>query len=300
MLEGKMESFCREYILDYSPQRAALRAGYSKGSYGNQLLKRGDIMERIFTLQEELVKTSLLENKNRILREYWAMYERAIQAQPVTVWDKELKEYVPTGEYLSEEGATKAELGKLVLDSGAVTSVFGRAGSVSAHTGDYTYDMVGAAPAKHKAQHLSGEDAITLSDLGGASESHSHGNITADGKLGSFNGMIVTTGEGGVLEAKGKSTLGFEFSPQEVQITGAFTAENNKIYIGNGISSFNFTCDSAKIASCHGWITFGSTVGTVTLSGFDFIDDADEIENAERNSRWEFDLERGCLIIKKR
>ena len=27
------------------------------------------------------------------------MYERAVQAKPVTVWDKELKEYVETGEY---------------------------------------------------------------------------------------------------------------------------------------------------------------------------------------------------------
>ena len=27
------------------------------------------------------------------------MYERATQAKPVTVWDKELKEYVETGEY---------------------------------------------------------------------------------------------------------------------------------------------------------------------------------------------------------
>ena len=27
------------------------------------------------------------------------MYERAVQAKPVEIWDKELKEYVATGEY---------------------------------------------------------------------------------------------------------------------------------------------------------------------------------------------------------
>ncbi len=201
--------------------------------------------------------------------------------------------------YLLEEGATKEELGKLVLDTGAVTSVFGRAGDITAKVGDYTAEMVGAAPKNHKAQHISGDDAITLEDLGGAAQSHSHGGITADGKLGSFNGMIVTTGEGGILEAKGKASLGFQFAPEEVQINGAFTAQDNKIYIGNSISDFVFTCDSAKLASCHGWVTFG-TPGTITLTGFDFVDDSDEITSAVSGSRWEFDLERGCLIIKKR
>ena len=31
------------------------------------------------------------------------MYERAVQAKPVTVWDKELKEYVETGEYQCDD-----------------------------------------------------------------------------------------------------------------------------------------------------------------------------------------------------
>ncbi len=101
-LGGKMEKFCEEYISDYSASKAALRAGYSKSSaraYGYQLLKREDVLERICELQEEYIKNSLLDNKNRVLREFWEMYERATQAKPVTVWDKELKEYVETGEY---------------------------------------------------------------------------------------------------------------------------------------------------------------------------------------------------------
>ena len=101
-LGGKMERFCEEYIVDYNPIRAALRAGYSKTSartHSYQLLKREDVLERILEHQEKFIKNSLLDNKNRVLRELWEMYERAVQAKPVTVWDKELKEYVETGEY---------------------------------------------------------------------------------------------------------------------------------------------------------------------------------------------------------
>lgn len=101
-LEGKMEKFCEEYILDYNPMRAALRAGYSKSSaraYSYTLLKKEKVISRICELQEDYIRKGLFDNKNRVLRELWEMYERAVQAKPVTVWDKELKEYVETGEY---------------------------------------------------------------------------------------------------------------------------------------------------------------------------------------------------------
>ncbi len=101
-LGGKMERFCEEYIVDYDPIKAALRAGYSKTSaqtYSYQLLKRNDVVEKICEHQENFIRNGLLDNKNRVLKELWEMYERAMQAKPVTVWDKELKEYVETGEY---------------------------------------------------------------------------------------------------------------------------------------------------------------------------------------------------------
>ena len=62
-------------------------------------MKRKDVVERILEHQEEFIKNGLLDNKNRVLKELWEMYERAVQAKPVTVWDKELKEYVETGEF---------------------------------------------------------------------------------------------------------------------------------------------------------------------------------------------------------
>lgn len=101
-LEGKMEKFCEEYIADYNPIRAAIRAGYAPSSaraYSYSLLKKEKVVSRICELQEEYIKKGLLDNKNRVIRELWEMYERAVQAKPVTVWDKESKEYVETGEY---------------------------------------------------------------------------------------------------------------------------------------------------------------------------------------------------------
>lgn len=101
-LEGKMEKFCEEYIVDYNPIRAAIRAGYSSScakSYSYQLLKKEKVISRIFELQAEYIRKGLFDNRNRVIRELWEMYERAVQAKPVEIWDKELKEYVATGEY---------------------------------------------------------------------------------------------------------------------------------------------------------------------------------------------------------
>ena len=98
----KMERFCEEYINDYNAMRAALRAGYSSKtarSYGYQLLKSKKVIARICELQEEYIKNRLFDDKNRVIKELWEMYEKAMQAKPVTVWDKELKDYVETGEY---------------------------------------------------------------------------------------------------------------------------------------------------------------------------------------------------------
>ena len=101
-LSEKMEKFCEEHISDYNPMRAALRAGYKKATaraYSYKLMKDEKIVSRICELQEEYIKNSLLDNRNRVLKELWEIYERSVQAKPVEIWDKELKEYVATGEY---------------------------------------------------------------------------------------------------------------------------------------------------------------------------------------------------------
>lgn len=203
-------------------------------------------------------------------------------------------------EYIAGQLATQEDLQNLLLDAGSVTSVFGRAGAVKPQAGDYTAAMVGAAAAKHAGEHSSsGNDPISPANIGAADRTHSHGNITSDGKIGQTNGMVLMTGLNGRIEAVSKGNAGFAVPPVPKDFSGTVTAEDNVVYYGDRIQNFIFTCDADKTASCHGWITFG-TPGTIRTSGFDFIEDPDEIAKAKSGSRWEFDLERGCLIIRKR
>lgn len=97
-LGEKAEKFCREYIADFNISRAEERAGVSKG-YGKKLLKEEKIVERICELQEEFIRKRHYSDKNRVIAEIWDIYEKAMQAKPVEIWDKDIKEYVPTGEY---------------------------------------------------------------------------------------------------------------------------------------------------------------------------------------------------------
>ena len=203
-------------------------------------------------------------------------------------------------EYIVGKVATQSDLEKLLIQSGAVVSVFGRAGAIKAESGDYTPEMVGAAKEKHAAQHFSGgSDPIKAEDIGAAEKEHAHGNIGADGRIGTGRGMILVTGANGTVEASAKENAGFEMKPASKAFSGNVTAEDNVVYYGDGISDFVFNCDSAKTAKCRGWVTFGAP-GTIKMSGFDFIEDPDKISEAAAGSRWEFDLERGCLIIRKR
>lgn len=203
-------------------------------------------------------------------------------------------------EYIIEKVATQKDLEKLLIDAGSVSSVFGRAGAVKAQKGDYTPEMVGAAKEKHAFEHAkNGKDPILPKDIGAAEVEHAHGNITAEGKIGDTNGMVLMTGLLGKIEAKSKQEIGFVLPPVKKEINGSFTAEDNTVYYGNGISDFVFVCDAEKTAECRGIFTFG-TPGTIDVRGFDFIEDPEEIKNAEAGSRWEFDLAEGCLIIRKR
>jgi hypothetical protein len=166
--------------------------------------------------------------------------------------------------------------------------------------GDYNAEMVGAAAVKHAEQHgTNGSDPILAKEIGAAEEKHFHGNISSEGAIGNQNGKIIMTGLNGKLEAKDKNEIGFVLPEVIKNITGAFTAENNVFYEGNGISDFVITCDPEKLASCHGFLTFG-TPGAISMNNFYFVSDPDKISTAKAGSRWEFDLERGCLLIAKR
>ena len=191
-------------------------------------------------------------------------------------------------DYLKEHGATKDDLEDIVIAAGAVTSVHGRRGNVVAQPGDYTPELVGAAEKLHAKQHAkNGEDPILLSDIGAASDTHIHGNVTRDGKIGSTNGKIIMTGVGGVLEARDKSELGFVTEPMLVATSGAIniTVEENKEYEYTGVTTLNM---AGANVSCHGTIVFGSSTPSISVTGFS-ASGGDDIQNAKAGETWEFD-----------
>lgn len=74
-----------------------------------------------------------------------------------------------------------------------------------ATSGSYT-DLLNVpssfAPSAHKTTHATGgSDALSAADIGAAATSHTHGNITNDGKIGTTAGQIIVTGTDGALSA---------------------------------------------------------------------------------------------------
>jgi phage terminase small subunit len=71
-LTPKQQKFCEEYLIDLNASQAAIRAGYSKetyGSIGHENLQKPEIQEYITILQQELqTKTGI--TKERVLAEF--------------------------------------------------------------------------------------------------------------------------------------------------------------------------------------------------------------------------------------
>ena len=199
--------------------------------------------------------------------------------------------------------ATKEELNDIVVEAGAVTSVFGRAGNITAQAGDYTAQQVGAAPAQHKNQHkTNGSDPLTASDIGAAAQSHSHGSITADGKVGSTNGKLLMTGTNGVVTAVDKANSGLMVPPAteggSSQTTLTVTLSDNTEYVYSGVHALTLRAGTGY-GETWGQVTFNSTANpTVTLSGFTNVAGDDYTEIAA-NETWEFSCKRKTLLWKK-
>ena len=79
-LKAKEERFCQEYIIDYKPTEAAIRAGYKETSARTQawrMLKKETISARVRELQEEYNKLHCFSEKSRFIGETWKTYEKA-------------------------------------------------------------------------------------------------------------------------------------------------------------------------------------------------------------------------------
>lgn len=200
-------------------------------------------------------------------------------------------------EEIESEYATKEELGDVVLASGAVTSVFGRAGAVIAHAGDYTAEQVGAAAKIHAARHKTGgADAIAPADIGAAKAAHAHGNLTSAGAIGMAKGLLVVTGSSGVLTTESKAASGFAFKPQQEIYSGDadIELEDNIEYVITNAGEVNIY---GGPVSCHGFITFGSAAPAVVTENFS-ASAGDDITAAAANEVWEFDCLDGYVIWK--
>lgn len=201
------------------------------------------------------------------------------------------------------------KLDEVVLASGSVSSVFGRAGAVAAQTGDYTPEMVGAAAKIHGARHKKdGADPVTPEDIGAVP-----GKKTVNGKKTTYeiDGVIKASGldvSGGTTSVKspvsGTDAVNLAFAqktyeakPEEKSATGAVTvtAENNKEYKFTAVTSLSLTV--ASTTDCHGFVTFAGGKPTVTVKGYSRTG-GDDVTKAAARETWEFDCLAGYILWK--
>lgn len=208
------------------------------------------------------------------------------------------------------DGYVAAEkLDEVILASGSVSSVFGRAGAVAAQTGDYTPEQVGAAAKIHGARHKKGgADPVTPEDIGAVP-----GTKTVNGKKTTYeidgvikaSGLDVSEGTTSVKSpVSGTDAVNLAFAqrtyeakPEEKSSTGAVTvtAENNKEYKFTAVTSLSLTV--ASTTDCHGFVTFASGTPTVTIKGYTKTG-GDDVTKAAAGETWEFDCLAGYILWK--
>lgn len=93
MLNAKQKRFAAEYIIDCNATQAAIRAGYSKKTAGQQgfdLLKNPEIARTIEEQeQKRAIRTEVTQDE--VIADLREVRDRCMQRQPVMVYDREAK-----------------------------------------------------------------------------------------------------------------------------------------------------------------------------------------------------------------
>lgn len=110
-LTTRQELFCQEYIIDYNGTQAAIRAGYSEKTadvQASKLLRNVKVLSRVRAIQKDRLEKLAVTQESVILK-LLEIYDRCMQAKPVTEWDYNEKKYVETGKYVFDsKGALNA------------------------------------------------------------------------------------------------------------------------------------------------------------------------------------------------
>jgi len=110
-LTPKQQAFVREYIVDLNASASAVRAGYSPKTsmeQGYQLLHNTSVAEAIAKEQAKRAGKVGLDAE-WVLKRLKDISDRCMTAEPVMVFDRELREMVETGEYrFDSSGANKS------------------------------------------------------------------------------------------------------------------------------------------------------------------------------------------------
>lgn len=205
--------------------------------------------------------------------------------------------------YLTPEEATSDSL---PLSGGTLTGPLAMSNNKITNVGDPTSD----------------QDVVTISYLQAhyiKNQSGTAENLTVNGSI-AFNGgtsaLIDETGDGITVIGKlyGDDILNPIDNTEFVQKIYVDTACNDREpitrsqsgtgsivktlydhydYTFNNVSSLNLT---AGTGSCHGFITFGSSTPTVSLSGFTKVDG--DIANAAASTVWEFSCYNKYAVFK--
>jgi hypothetical protein len=123
----------------------------------------------------------------------------------------------------------------------------------------------GGAPAAHKASHSTGgSDALSAADIGAAASSHSHGNLTSDGKIGSTSGLpVITTTSGAVTTGSFGTSSGTFCQGNDSRLSDSRTPTAHKTSHSTGGSDAIAPSDIGAVASNTTGITGADAITNI-------------------------------------